>query len=88
MFDIIGKRFWYFLISLSATVPGLNRWGFFVKVTVFPPFDGALPPFDGVLAPTGLTADVFFTMTIVGDFFGCCLVLAIPERGFLEYSVL
>jgi histone H3 len=47
--------FWYFLISLSATVPGLNRWGFFTPPVAGADFRaafvasclrGALPPVD------------------------------------------
>lgn len=47
--------FWYFLISLSATVPGLKRWGFFTPPVAGADFlaalvvsclHGALPPVD------------------------------------------
>jgi len=58
--------FWYFLISLKATVPGLNLWGFLTPVVT-----GAL-----FLAIFWATSCFLGTFCAV-DFLAVCFVLAI-----------
>ena len=57
--------FWYFLISLSATVPGLNLWGFFT------------PPVAGADFRAALVASCFLGAFPPVDFLAVCLVRAI-----------
>lgn len=58
--------FWYFLISLSATVPGLNLCGFFTPVVT-----GAV--FLAIFCATSCFLGTFWAV----DFLAVCLVLAI-----------
>lgn len=61
--------FWYFLISLRATVPGLNLWGFFKPpVPLAPP----VAPIDGAVFLAYLVAKCF-----VGFLFADVLFLAV-----------
>merc|ERR1712139_393375 len=55
--------FWYFLMCLRATVPGLNLWALLTPPWAFGPLDLVAMDFFGVLAAT--------------DFLAVCLVLAI-----------
>jgi hypothetical protein len=57
--------FWYFLISLSATVPGLKRWGFFT------------PPVAGADFLAALVASCFLGAFPPVDFLAVCFVRAI-----------
>ncbi|KAG5566234.1 hypothetical protein RHGRI_001992 [Rhododendron griersonianum] len=57
--------FWYFLISLSATVPGLNLCGFFT------------PPVAGADFRAALVASCFRGAFPPVDFLAVCFVLAI-----------
>ncbi len=64
--------FWYFLISLKATVPGLNLWGFLT------------PPVDGADFLAALEANCFLGALAPVDFLAVYLVLAIlKNEGFL-----
>ena len=72
--------FWYFLISLRATVPGLNRWGFLTPVVT-----GA--DFLAIFWATSCFLGTFWAV----DFLAVCLVLAITnyidskiERAYLN----
>ena len=59
--------FWYFLISLRATVPGLKRWGFFT------------PPVAGADFRAALVASCFLGAFPPVDLRAVCLVRAIWE---------
>jgi hypothetical protein len=63
--------FWYFLISLKATVPGLNLWGFLIPPVAGADFLAALEAscFLGALAPVDFLA-VYFVLAILS----CCLI--------------
>ena len=58
--------FWYFLISLRATVPGLKRWGFLTPVVT-----GA--DFLAIFWATSCFLGTFWAV----DFLAVCFVLAI-----------
>jgi hypothetical protein len=57
--------FWYFLISLKATVPGLNLWGFLI------------PPVAGADFLAAFEASCFLGALAPVDFLAVYLVLAI-----------
>ena len=57
--------FWYFLISLRATVPGLNLWGFLT------------PPVAGADLRAALVASCFLGALPPVDLRAVCLVRAI-----------
>lgn len=57
--------FWYFLISLRATVPGLNLWGFLT------------PPVEAAVFLAALEAKCFLGAFCPVDFLAVNLVLAI-----------
>ena len=57
--------FWYFRISLRATVPGLKRWGFFT------------PPVAGADLRAALVASCFLGAFPPVDFLAVCFVRAI-----------
>merc|ERR1712222_155374 len=56
--------FWYLLISLRATVPGLYLWGFFT------------PPVEGALLRAALVANCFLGALPPVDLRAVCLVRA------------
>ncbi|KAF4359626.1 hypothetical protein G4B88_006852 [Cannabis sativa] len=60
--------FWYFLISLKATVPGLKRCGFFT------------PPVAGADFLAALVASCFLGAFPPVDFLAVCLVRAIENQ--------
>jgi histone H3 len=59
--------FWYFLISLKATVPGLKRWGFFT------------PPVAGADLRAAFVASCLRGALPPVDFLAVCLVRAIER---------
>ena len=65
--------FWYLLISLRATVPGLYLWGFFT------------PPVAGALLRAALVASCLRGAFPPVDFLAVCLVRAITDRFLLIY---
>ena len=67
--------FWYFLISLKATVPGLNLWGFFnPPVPLAPP----AAPIDGAVFLAYFVAKCFVGFLLADVLFlAVSLVLAI-----------
>ena len=66
--------FWYFLIYLRATVPGLNRWGFLT------------PKGMGAVFLAILVATSCFLGTFIADLWAVCFVLAIEICDDSEYS--
>jgi hypothetical protein len=66
--------FWYFLISLSATVPGLKRWGFFT------------PPVAGADFLAALVASCFLGAFPPVDFLAVCFVRAIEISKLGKWS--
>ena len=62
--------FWYFLISLRATVPGLNLWGFLTPTAA-----GA--DFLAIFWATSCFLGTFWAV----DFLAVCLVLAISSKS-------
>jgi hypothetical protein len=67
--------FWYFLISLNATVPGLKRWGFFT------------PPVAGADFLAAFVASCFLGAFPPVDFLAVCFVRAI-EMSELAIGIL
>ena len=70
--------FWYLLISLRATVPGLNRWGFLT------------PPVAGALFLAALVTNCLRGAFPPVDFRAVCLVLAMLKcwrRLFNTYDI-
>jgi hypothetical protein len=67
--------FWYFLIYLRATVPGLNLWGFLTPVVT-----GA--DFRAIFWAMSCFRGTFWAV----DFLAVCFVLAIESIQFYYYS--
>ena len=65
--------FWYFRISLRATVPGLNLWGFFT------------PPVAGADFLAAFVANCFLGALPPVDLRAVCLVRAIEKLGFKKW---
>jgi hypothetical protein len=61
--------FWYFLISLKATVPGLNLWGFLI------------PPVAGADFLAAFEANYFLGALAPVDFLAVYLVLAMVDNA-------
>jgi hypothetical protein len=67
--------FWYFLISLKATVPGLKRWGFFT------------PPVAGADFLAAFVASCFLGAFPPVDFLAVCFVRAIEMSGLGNWDI-